>query len=57
MSAKSLDAKDITVSNGSGVVVSPFDCGYGYADDNDSNDSGGSDWPGLFVDDSDRSTC
>lgn len=57
MSAKSLDAKDITISNGSGLVVSPFDCGYGYADDNDSNDSGGSDWPGVFVDDSDRSTC
>lgn len=49
MSTKSLDPKDITITNGSGIVVSPFDCSTGAYDDDDLYNSGGSD----HVDDGD----
>ena len=51
--AKSLDASDVVVTHGSGIIASPFDCSpHNTSDDNDSRDSGGHDgWAG---DDSDR---
>jgi hypothetical protein len=47
---KSLEAQDITVTHGSGIVVSPFDCSVGTHDDNDSHDRGAKD----VYDDEDR---
>ncbi|MFE9372646.1 hypothetical protein ACFYM2_23155 [Streptomyces sp. NPDC006711] len=51
--AKSLDASDVVITHGSGIVASPFDCSPANTrDDNDSRDTGGHDgWAG---DDSNR---
>jgi hypothetical protein len=49
MAAKSLDAKDITITNNGGLVVTPFDCSTGAYDDDDLYNSSGGD----HVDDGD----